>query len=150
MTSQPHQPSMFSSEGSPAKTYPWLDSVLDWLDHDLVSGTSSPASLLQQLPVGFSSKTSLDFCRHTEDETLESSSAKWRTSGMGGPTGSLTLNTSVWPNDAAVSSLSDILEDPGPHLDEYCLSQKACQGILRRAGKRGKKLPALWKPHFER
>ena len=59
---------------------------------------------------------------------------------MGGPTACLTLNTSDWPSDAAVCSLSAVLED-GPLLPRYFLSSKACAGILRRAAKRGKDLP---------
>jgi hypothetical protein len=48
-------------------------------------------------------------------------------------------NISEWPNDAAVCSLSQVLEDSvGPR---YFLSPKACAGILRRAEKRGKTLP---------
>ncbi|AEJ94027.1 hypothetical protein THIBAULT_104 [Mycobacterium phage Thibault] len=41
----------------------------------------------------------------------------------------------------APSNLSSILETPGEHLRKYFLSAKACQGILRRAAKRGRKLP---------
>jgi len=52
----------------------------------------------------------------------------------------LTLNTSEWPSDAAVCSLSDTLE-AGSVPQRFFLSAKACQGILRRAEKRGKKLP---------
>ena len=52
-----------------------------------------------------------------------------------------TLNISEWPNDAAVCSLSTILEENVPA--KYSLSARACQGILRRAEKRGKKLPPL-------
>jgi len=49
-------------------------------------------------------------------------------------------NTTAWPNDAAVCSLSQVLEtDPIPQ--KYFLSGKACAGILRRAAKRGKELP---------
>lgn len=51
-----------------------------------------------------------------------------------------TLNTSEWPNDAAVSSLSQTLET-GPIPQRFFLSRKACAGILRRAEKRGKELP---------
>ena len=51
-----------------------------------------------------------------------------------------TLNISEWPNDAAVCSLSQILET-GPIPQRFFLSAKACQGILRRAEKRGKELP---------
>jgi hypothetical protein len=45
-----------------------------------------------------------------------------------------------FPNDDAVSSLSDILEI-GDVPQRYFLSPKACSGILRRAAKRGKELP---------
>lgn len=49
-------------------------------------------------------------------------------------------NVSDWPNDASVCSLSSVLE-AGPIPQTYFLSGRACAGILRRAGKRGKKLP---------
>ena len=69
------------------------------------------------------------------------SSGRWKSSGMGGPIGRLTLNTSEWPSDAAVCSLSDILEaNPDP---KFSLSAKACQGILNRAAKRERNLPAV-------
>lgn len=52
-----------------------------------------------------------------------------------------TLNTSECPNGGAVSSsLPDVLET-GPIPSRYYLSAKACAGILRRAERRGKKLP---------
>ena len=61
--------------------------------------------------------------------------------------GCWTRNSSEWnhippqsPNDVDVCSLSSILET-GPIDPRYCLSEKACAGILRRAAKRGKKLP---------
>lgn len=53
---------------------------------------------------------------------------------------SSTLNTGVSPRVARGSSLWQILE-PHPHR-KYFLSRKACLGILRRARKRGKVLPA--------
>lgn len=43
------------------------------------------------------------------------------------------------PNVAVESHLSQILEDNPP--PKYCLSAKACQGILNRAARRGKDLP---------
>jgi len=55
--------------------------------------------------------------------------------------GSWTPNISVWPSDAAVCSLSQVLEQ-GSIQQRYFLSAKACAGILRRAEKRGKTLPA--------
>ena len=45
------------------------------------------------------------------------------------------------PSEENVSLLSQILEETP--LPKYSLSAKACQGILRRAEKRGKKLPEL-------
>ena len=48
-------------------------------------------------------------------------------------------NISVWPNDAAVCSLSQVLEDSAP--SRFYLSPKACAGILRRAEARGRELP---------
>ncbi|MNJ52534.1 hypothetical protein D3C77_478750 [compost metagenome] len=49
-------------------------------------------------------------------------------------------NISAWPNDAAVCSLSQVLEQGSIPL-KYFLSAKACAGILRRAEARGKTLP---------
>jgi hypothetical protein len=60
---------------------------------------------------------------------------------MGGPTESWTLNTLEWPSAAVVCSLSDTLET-GDLPQRFFLSATACQGILRRAEKRGKTLPA--------
>jgi hypothetical protein len=59
---------------------------------------------------------------------------------MGSRTEFLTLSISEWPSDAAVYSLSDTLET-GDLPQRFFLSATACQGILRRADKRGKKLP---------
>lgn len=52
-----------------------------------------------------------------------------------------------YPNVVAESHLSQILED-NPH-PKYSLSAKACQGILRRAQRRGKELPQLLKNALE-
>ena len=49
-------------------------------------------------------------------------------------------NTSAWPNDASVCSLSQVLTT-GRIPPKYYLSGKACAGILRRAERRGKELP---------
>lgn len=68
---------------------------------------------------------------------------------MGTPSGALTLSTSASPNDAVESSLSAILEPPGPHLQKYCLSQTAAQGILRRAERRGRTLPPTLRTALE-
>jgi hypothetical protein len=49
-------------------------------------------------------------------------------------------NISAWPNDAAVCSLSQVLETTSIP-QRFFLSSTACAGILRRAEKRGKELP---------
>lgn len=51
----------------------------------------------------------------------------------------MTRNTGEYPNAAVESRLSQILEATPPV--KYSLSAKACQGILRRAERRGKDLP---------
>lgn len=55
----------------------------------------------------------------------------------------MTRNTGECPNAVVVSRLSQILEET-PH-PKYNLTAKACQGILRRAERRGKDLPKLLK-----
>ena len=55
----------------------------------------------------------------------------------------MTRNTGESPNVAVVSRLSQILEET-PQA-KYSLSAKACQGILRRAERRGKDLPEMLK-----
>ena len=58
-----------------------------------------------------------------------------------------TLSFGESPSDVVESRLSQILEDH-PH-PKYCLSAKACQGILNRAERRGKALPPLLKEALE-
>jgi hypothetical protein len=53
----------------------------------------------------------------------------------------LTRNTGASPKEERESFLSRILEAGAP--EKYYLSVKACQGILRRALKRGKELPEV-------
>ena len=54
---------------------------------------------------------------------------------------SSTVNISEWPSAESVSLLSSTLEVNAP--EKYYLSARACQGILTRASRRGKKLPDL-------
>jgi hypothetical protein len=60
---------------------------------------------------------------------------------MGSPTEFWTLNGLESPSAVAVCSLSHTLEI-GDVPQRYFLSAKACSGILRRAERRGKELPA--------
>ena len=59
----------------------------------------------------------------------------------------LTLNTGESPSAAVGSTLSSILEANAP--EKYYLSAKACEGILRRAERRGKQLPQMLKDALE-
>lgn len=58
-------------------------------------------------------------------------------------------NISEWPNAAVVCSLSQVLERTSIS-PKYYLSSKACEGILRRAEKRGKKLPPMLEAALKR
>lgn len=131
-----------SPEDFPARTFRWLDDVLDSLESGAVYGGNSIGSFATFFPPGFLSKTSLAFCRATEDETWEPSSEGWGNWGMGGPTACLTLNGAECHNGAVVSSLSDVLETSDVP-QKYYLSAKACRGILRRAERRGRELPTV-------
>lgn len=109
--------------------------------------------ILQSLTVygldGLSGKMCPVSCRVAEGGILEPSSGRWGSWGMGGPTGSWTLNGAehtgtLEPFRSAdgVCSLSDVLET-AEVPQRFYLSAKACSGILRRAGARGKVLPPL-------
>ena len=62
--------------------------------------------------------------------------------------GSSMLNFGEYPKEDNASTLSQILMEGVP--EKYYLSQKACQGILRRASSRGKVLPAVLQKALER
>src|SRR5690606_28871006 len=128
------------AEGSPARICPSRAVVRAWLEHGQDSGGSSTASWLAYVPGGLLSRTSLAFCRATEDGTWEPSSGRWGTWGMGGPTECWTLSGSDWPSDGSACSLSDVLETQ-PVPPRFYLSPKAASGILRRAERRGRSLP---------
>ena len=128
------------AEAFPAKTSPLPESGRVWLESGADFGLSSAEFLRNCALNGLLSKTSLAFYPATEEPTSLSSFKGWSNSGMASPGGYLTLSISEWPSAAAVCSLSEVLEtDVAP---KYFLSAKACSGILRRAERRGKKLPA--------
>lgn len=64
----------------------------------------------------------------------------WETDGAW-HTELLTRNISVSPNGAKESTLSQILQVNAP--EKYSLSARACNGILNRVLKHGKKLPEV-------
>ena len=134
------QISMFSSEELPVSPSQSQDSERDWMTRVATSCSPLAPLLNATAPSGWFGRTSPESCLPMEDEILVPSSECWQNSGMGSPTEFWTLSTSEWPSDAVVCSLSDILEI-GNVPQRFFLSATACQGILRRADKRGKELP---------
>lgn len=137
----------FLSAEPPASRSVSRASEKDWLTLAATSCSHLALWLAATAPTGSYGKMSPAFCHLTEGGILAPSSGCWQNSGMGSPTGFLTLNTSehadtLGPsrNDGGVCSLSDILET-GDVPQRFYLTAKACQGILRRAAKRGKELP---------
>ena len=142
------QKSTSSLAEPPVSPSPWQDCGVALPIREAIS-LSPTLGLLTAIGLGGSSgKTSPVYCQADEDGTLAPSSGHWGTSGMGGLIGYSTRSLcehadSLGPfrNDDAVCSLSDILET-GDVPQRFYLTPKACSGILRRAGKRGKQLPA--------
>ena len=160
------QLSIFSSEEHPAKTTALPDSALEWMASVVRSHLPTLPLLASIAPRGWSGKMSPASFRATPDATLQ---AFWdclpgaesksppaagnlrelsqATNALTASHGEcLTLSLSEWTglaglslNDDGVCSLSDILET-GDVPQRYFLSAKACAGILRRAGNRGKQL----------
>ena len=58
-----------------------------------------------------------------------------------------TLNTGESPSVGAVCTLSSVLQTSVPK--RFYLSSRACEGILRRAERRGKELPKILKEALE-
>jgi hypothetical protein len=131
----------FLSAEPPAKPSASRDFAKDFLTIAATLPLSFYAWLRDLSHAGWFGRMSPASCRLTEDGRLAPSSEGWGNSGMGPLTGFLTLNISECRSGAGVCSLSDILET-GDLPQRYFLSAKACAGILRRAEKRCKELPA--------
>ena len=131
---------MFSSEERPASPSQSQDCEKDWLTRVATSCLPILPLLTAIAPHGWFGRTSPASFPLTEDETLPPYFEGWENSGMGSPTEFLTLSTLEFHSAAVACSLSDILET-GNVPQRFFLSATACQGILRRAEKRGKDLP---------
>lgn len=143
-------PSTSSSEAHHVKPLASQDSGRDWLTLAVASRWSTSAWLAHLARDGSSGKTSLASCHQDRDGTLVPSSGRWLRAGMASPGGCWTLNMCEWtvtltpyPNDGSVCSLSDVLEETQLVPQRFYLSRKACEGILRRAERRGKELPPM-------
>lgn len=130
-----------SSEGRPAKDSASPASAVGSLEKAATSPLSLRDWLKRYALGGSSGRTSPEFSRLLTTPS-DAFSGPFRSSGMAAHGECWTLNSSEWPSDASVCFLSDILE-PLPLPERYFLSPKACAGILRRAEKRGKRLPPM-------
>lgn len=130
----------FFAEERPANHSASPDFAKALLTSEATSALSLFGWLRASSPAGWFGKMSPVYCPQTEEGILPPSSEGWQNAGMGSPTGFLTLSISECHSGAGVSYLSDILET-GDLPQRFYLSAKACLGILRRAERRGKKLP---------
>ena len=131
---------------SHAKICPSPEREQEW-EREPEADSPSPSSTLwsDTTPPSSSSKTYRDFSLAMEGKTWQSSSVRWSNSGMAWPTGYLTLATSECRSDddgclSLESRLTDVMEQSAPR--RFYLSATAARGILRRAEKRGRSLPA--------
>src|SRR5439155_26891933 len=76
-----------------------------------------------------------------KDVILLGCSTGWTTAGTWAHGAFWTASTSESPSAAAACSLSQVLEPAGSIPPQYFLSPLAGRGILRRAPKRGRRLP---------
>lgn len=143
-------PSTSSSEEHPAKRSPSQDSEKGCVTLAVASRWSMSAWLAHFAQGGSSGKTSPESCHQDMDGTLVPSSGRWSKAGMASHGGCWTLNMCEWTDtltpyhsDGSVCSLSDVLEETHLVQPQYYLSQRACEGILRRAERRGKALPPM-------
>lgn len=130
---------MSSSEEAHAKRSAWQGEDLASWTREVSSCWSSSAVLEKLSPAGSSGRTSPEFCHRTKGEPLAPSSGSWKTAGTLYRGECWTLSSSEYPSDAAVCFLSGILCPDAPQ--EYFLSPTACEGIIRRAERRGRSLP---------
>ena len=132
----------FLSEEPPASLSQLQDSEEDWTMTVVTWPSDSVRLLSTSLPAGSFGKMSQGYSALTEDGTLAPSLGRGSNAGRGSPTAFSMLSFSESPNAAEECSLSDTLEI-GDLPQRYYLSATACSGILRRARKRGKKLPGM-------
>ena len=140
MVFQTGEPQTSGQVGSPAKTSASLASAQDLQASDPASPSPS-LTLLSDADLGGSCwKMYLDSSVPTKGLTSDGFSMKWKNSGMAFRGELWTLVTSESPSDAVECSLSQVLNPTAPQ--RFSLSVKAASGILRRANRRGKVLPA--------
>ena len=132
--------SISSAGDSPARTYPLPDVEQVLLENGQDFSGTRLLSQRTSKRDGLSWRTSPGYLHQIKDAISEQSSLHWPKQGICMSNGEcLTRNSLESPNVAVVSLLSQVLQTEVD--DRYLLSPKAAAGILRRAGRRGKKLP---------
>lgn len=131
---------------SPVKTSLSRESAEGWGQEPAADSPSPFLTWLNDTDLpSSSSKTYQDFSLVIKGKTWRSSSVRWLNSGMAWDTGFSTLATSECRSadgecSSSESRLTDVLEPSAPQ--RFYLSARAAKGILRRAEKRGRSLPA--------
>lgn len=98
--------------------------------------------------VGLSGRTCQERSQASRGRLTASSCPKWMRSGMVWHGECWMRSFSVWPKDANVCSLLEVLEPCVAR--KYFLSAKACRGIISRADRRGKPLPKRLRDALEK
>jgi len=132
-------PLIFSAVGSPVRISQSPDAGAVFTPSEAGSSSSLPDWLESCAPTGCSLRTSQACSHRIKVKTSKPSSKRFPNSGMRLRGESWTAVISEFPSDAVECTLSDILEPTVPQ--RFYLSQRAAQGILRRAARRGKELP---------
>ena len=135
-----------------------LDGQVGWFDQDTWSGKTYPepsaaaeakTSKQSLKKSSGSSKNTSPIClmlSKAAGQSQDASTTKWAPGALLGAYTTHSFGES--PREENVSRLSQILEEQAH--PKYYLSAKTCQGILRRAERRGKELPELLRIALER
>ena len=129
-----------SSEAPPVSPSASPGSEVDLLTTAATSRSSIADWLASFGPAGSSGKTCRTFSAESTQPLSPPSSGRWCNSGMASRGECSTLDTSEFHSGAVGSSLWQVLEEQPPP-ERYFLSPRAAAGILKRAERRGKKLP---------
>ena len=125
------------------------DSAKDSMTSDLVLRSRMSDWLKKCVQNGSSGKTSQASSQPMAGRISDPSAPRLTTSGILCRGLYSTVSIGAWRRDGAACFLSESLEPIGSVAQRYYLSPKACAGILRRAEKREKEIPAALKAALE-
>jgi len=128
----------------PAKRSLSPDCEKAWLTTVATLPLRSCVSFTSLLPSGLFGKT-CPVSYPIEQMLSVNSAPEWGNSGMGGPTGCLTLNSSESRSDAVECSLWDIVEAIGDVPQEYYLTAQELSTLLLDRARHPKSLRIAWR-----